>query len=203
VKVYEQRVWKRRKSHLEGQLPHSVFELPAVGDTVIDERLADDVANSEARVERGVGVLEHHLELASVRPHLAERQGLTRPRTESSGSAVVAPWPLDCSGGGVVISRLCAPPLLLSISTVEQHIPELRGQSPCAARTFSFSGGGRFGDRFNPSKRVQQTGRCADGNTRSAHRLVVIAVISSTHWLQVGKLRHRCEVLMEAYYYRI
>src|SRR5208282_1930421 len=46
----------------------------AAGDTVIDQRLADDVADSEARVERGVGVLEHHLELAPVGPHLAARQ---------------------------------------------------------------------------------------------------------------------------------
>src|SRR5208282_6462279 len=46
----------------------------AAGNTVIDQRLADDVADSEARVERGVGVLEHHLELAPVGPHLAARQ---------------------------------------------------------------------------------------------------------------------------------
>src|SRR5215472_8587137 len=39
------------QADLEGQLSDSVFQLAAAGNAVIDERLADDVANSEARVE--------------------------------------------------------------------------------------------------------------------------------------------------------
>ena len=59
------------QAHLEGQFFDSVFQLTATGDAVIDERLADDVTNSEARVERGVGILEDNLQPAPPRPHLA------------------------------------------------------------------------------------------------------------------------------------
>ena len=40
------------EAHLEGQLLDPVLELAPAGDAVIDQRLADDVANSKARVER-------------------------------------------------------------------------------------------------------------------------------------------------------
>jgi hypothetical protein len=43
----------------------------AAGDVVIGERLAEDVADAQARVERGVRVLERHLEPASVGAHSA------------------------------------------------------------------------------------------------------------------------------------
>src|SRR5262249_49286960 len=36
--------------------------------------LADDVAHLEARVQRGIRVLEHDLQFAAMRPHLAPRQ---------------------------------------------------------------------------------------------------------------------------------
>ena len=61
------------QAHLESQLGYSIFQLAAAGDAVIDERLPNDVANSEPRVERGVGVLEDHLQPAPPGPHLAPR----------------------------------------------------------------------------------------------------------------------------------
>jgi len=59
------------QAHLEGERGDPLRQLAAARDPVIDDRLADDVANLEARVERGVGVLEHDLELMPVRPYLA------------------------------------------------------------------------------------------------------------------------------------
>src|SRR5712671_3082024 len=64
------------ETDLESELAHPPVERASARDAVIDQRLADDVADSEARVEGGVGVLEHHLELAPVGPHLAARQSV-------------------------------------------------------------------------------------------------------------------------------
>src|SRR6266446_3535678 len=58
------------QAHLEGECGDPVPQLVAAGDAVIDQRLADDVADPEPRVERGVGVLKDDLELAPVGPHL-------------------------------------------------------------------------------------------------------------------------------------
>jgi len=51
-------------------------QLAATRDPVIDDRLADDVADSETRVERGVGVLKDDLELAPIGPPLMVRQAV-------------------------------------------------------------------------------------------------------------------------------
>ena len=49
---------------LERQLGDPFRQFAAAGDAVIEQRLADDVADRQARVERGVGVLEDDLQLA-------------------------------------------------------------------------------------------------------------------------------------------
>ena len=74
VRVAVERVLPQ--AHLEGQLRDPRRQLAAARDAVIDERLADDVADLEARVERGVGVLEDDLELAPIGPHLVARQAV-------------------------------------------------------------------------------------------------------------------------------
>ena len=37
------------------------------------QRLGDEIADAAARIERGRGILEHHLKAAAQRPHLAQR----------------------------------------------------------------------------------------------------------------------------------
>src|SRR5438105_1721360 len=59
---------------LAGQHLDPVVEGAALRDAVILQRLADDVADPEARVQRGVGVLKDDLQLAAIGAHLAPRQ---------------------------------------------------------------------------------------------------------------------------------
>ena len=65
------RVLRAQSDRLE-ELVHAPALLPpALGDPVDLERLGDDVADGQARVERRVRVLEHDLQLAPVFAHLA------------------------------------------------------------------------------------------------------------------------------------
>ncbi len=64
------------QAHPEGECRDPLGQLAAARNPVIDDRLADDVANSQARVERGVGVLEDDLELAPVGPHLVAAEAV-------------------------------------------------------------------------------------------------------------------------------
>src|SRR5580692_10234257 len=75
---------------LAGKLLDLPGERRPCGDAIIDQRLADDVAHSEARVERGIRVLEDDLHLPPERPHVALRQ-LIDPRAAEA----------DLAGGGV------------------------------------------------------------------------------------------------------
>src|SRR5262249_61673376 len=76
------------QTDLEGELRDPFLEFAAAGKAEIDERLADDVADLEARVQRGVRILEDHLELPPPRPHLAARQPIDRlpPRADPARS---------------------------------------------------------------------------------------------------------------------
>ena len=54
------------------QIPDDHLDLAlAAGQLMKADRLCDDVAHLHARVHRGVGVLEHHLHLATQRATLA------------------------------------------------------------------------------------------------------------------------------------
>jgi hypothetical protein len=64
----------RAQANLERQLLDPLGERAAAGHTVIDQRLADNVADLEARVERRIRVLKDDLQLAAVRAYLAARQ---------------------------------------------------------------------------------------------------------------------------------
>ena len=61
---------------LERQCLDPLGQCAAARDAVIDQRLADDVADLEARVQGGVGVLEDDLQLAAPGPHLLPRQAV-------------------------------------------------------------------------------------------------------------------------------
>ncbi len=54
----------RLQSHERKQLPHAPRAL-GCRDAVRLERLADDVAHGQARIERGHGVLEYDLDIAA------------------------------------------------------------------------------------------------------------------------------------------
>ena len=58
------------QADLAGQHLDPVVERAALRDPVVLQRLADDVADPEARVQRGVGVLKDDLQLAAIGPHL-------------------------------------------------------------------------------------------------------------------------------------
>src|SRR5260221_5010481 len=49
-------------------------EVRAVGDLVVAQRLANDITDIHARVERGIGILEDDLQLAAIGPHLGAGQ---------------------------------------------------------------------------------------------------------------------------------
>jgi hypothetical protein len=48
---------------------HSILQLAARRDAVIRKRLADDRADRETRIKRGIGVLENELQFAPIRAH--------------------------------------------------------------------------------------------------------------------------------------
>ena len=83
----------RRQPDAAEQRGDAVLDLAAARDAVDDERLADELADRHARVERGVGVLEHHLDVAadraSSRP--APRPRVSWPATRMPPSARTRP----------------------------------------------------------------------------------------------------------------
>jgi hypothetical protein len=60
----------RAQADLLEELGHLVLELGARGEPVHLQRLPDGVADGDARVQGGIGVLENHLHFAAVRQHL-------------------------------------------------------------------------------------------------------------------------------------
>jgi hypothetical protein len=60
-----------RQSNLLHQPEHTLASFVGGLFRVNLQRLADDLADAHARVERGVRVLKNHLELGTIRPHLA------------------------------------------------------------------------------------------------------------------------------------
>ena len=64
----------RPQADLECEIGDSFAEPATAGDAVVDQRLGDDVADPQPRVERRIRVLEHHLQLAAIGPHPVTRQ---------------------------------------------------------------------------------------------------------------------------------
>jgi hypothetical protein len=60
---------------------------------VDDERLGDDLADRQARVERRVGILEHHLDLAAQATHglVVERRQVAAVHRDGAGRGVLEP----------------------------------------------------------------------------------------------------------------
>ena len=56
------------------QVLHFAPQLAALGDALQAQRFADDLADPLARVQRGVGVLKDHLQLAPQRSHRSARK---------------------------------------------------------------------------------------------------------------------------------
>ena len=59
------------EAHDAQQLLHPLLAAGRVADAVDGQRLADDVAHSHARIQRGIGVLEDHLHVTASAPHVA------------------------------------------------------------------------------------------------------------------------------------
>ena len=72
VRVAVQRLGPQ--ADLVGERLDPLVERAAMGDPVIPQRLGDDVADPEARVQGGIGILEDDLQFAAIGPHLAARQ---------------------------------------------------------------------------------------------------------------------------------
>src|SRR4030095_413714 len=74
-----ERMWKaaaistRQLYHVE-QFAHALAPLLRAAHPVHQERLADDVGDAHARIERGEWVLEHHLHMPAVALELALRE---------------------------------------------------------------------------------------------------------------------------------
>src|SRR4051812_17330339 len=62
------------QAHQLEELDHAVFALRTRADAVDVERIANRVADADARVERAVGILEHHLHATAYVAHGMRRQ---------------------------------------------------------------------------------------------------------------------------------
>src|SRR6516225_5673896 len=109
------------QAHLQGELGDPLLQLAAAGDTVVDERLADDVVDFEAWVERGVRVLEDDLQLAPIGPHLTAGQ----PVDALAPDADLARGRIDqfedrLAGGRLAAAALADEAQSLALSDVER-----------------------------------------------------------------------------------
>ena len=64
----------RAESHPAQQVGHACLTLPPAPHAVHQQRLADEVEQRHARIERGERILEDHLHLATQRPQLGGTQ---------------------------------------------------------------------------------------------------------------------------------
>ena len=134
------------------QLLHFAAQLGAAGFALQPQRLADDLADPLARVERGVGVLEDHLHLAPQRPHLAPRE----PGDLTALEADRARARLEQLQDRAARRRLAA--ARLADQAERLALPTLK-LTPSTARTWSTS-------RSNSSPRL--TGKCLTRSVTSS-----------------------------------
>ena len=65
----------RAEPHALHELGHSILTTAAGERLALPQRLGQGGEDTEARVKRSIGVLEHHLEIQTAAAHLARRQG--------------------------------------------------------------------------------------------------------------------------------